>query len=161
MTSYPDITMTFIVTDDMSEKKFFDAWLNWINPTINYNVKYKKDYAVNVRIRQYSVTNNVSYTVDLQDAYPVAINDMNLDWSSDGYHKISVTFAYTQWRNNSLEALAMEALEYNLAEIVTNSTLGFDKIETSILNDPLAPIIQQAEVQDSFRLSSGPDIGPL
>lgn len=153
MTSYPDITMTFIVGDDMMEKKFFDAWINWINPSINYNVKFKKDYAVAIRIKQYSVTNEVSYFIDLQDAYPIAVNDLNLDWSSDGYHKLSVTFAYTQWRNTSLEALAMEALEYNLAEIVTNSNLGFDRIDRATL--------LQADVNESLRESSGTDIGPL
>jgi hypothetical protein len=128
MTTYPDITMTFIVSDDMKEKKFFDAWINWINPSVHYNMKYKNDYAVNVRINQYSVTNKATYSVDLQDAFPVGINDLNLDWSSDGYHKLSVTFAYTQWRNNSLEALGMELLENNIADIMTNGSLGRDKL---------------------------------
>jgi hypothetical protein len=27
---------------------------------------------------------------------------LDLDWSNDGVHKLSVTFAYTYWRNNSL-----------------------------------------------------------
>lgn len=120
MTSYGDLSLTFIVSDDMSEKKFFDAWLNWISPTINYNLKYKGDYAVALRVNQYDVQNQVSYSVDLIDAYPIAINQMDLDWSSDGHHKLTVTFAYTSWRNNSLEALGMELLETTIA----NSLFG-------------------------------------
>jgi hypothetical protein len=120
MSSYSDLSLTFIVSDDMSEKKFFDAWLNWISPTINYNLKYKGDYAVALRINQYDVQNQVSYSVDLIDAYPIAMNQMDLDWSSDGHHKLTVTFAYTSWRNNSLEALGMELLETTIA----NSLFG-------------------------------------
>ena len=41
-TTYDKIALTFIVSSDMDEKKFFDAWLDWINPSINYNFKYKK-----------------------------------------------------------------------------------------------------------------------
>ena len=111
MTSYSDISLTFIVGDDMREKKFFDAWLNWINPSYSYDVKYKSDYAVIIRVNQYGVGGNGTYSVDLLDAYPVAVNPLQLDWSSDGYHKLTVTFAYTNWRNNSLENLTMEYIE--------------------------------------------------
>jgi hypothetical protein len=146
MSSYGDISLTFIVGDDMAEKKFFDAWLEWINPTINYNLKYKADYAVALRINQYDIQNQVSYSVDLLDAYPKTINQMDLNWSSDGYHKLTVTFAYTSWRNNSVEALGMEFLENAIASliippIVTNSTLGNDLTNESSLG-PGETIVQ-------------------
>lgn len=138
MTSYGDLSLTFIVSDDMSEKKFFDAWLNWISPTINYNQKYKGEYAVALRINQYDVRNQVSYSVDMIDAYPIAINQMELDWSSDGHHKLTVTFAYTSWRNNSLEALGMELIE----NVIADSLSGGPPPTTSLnfknfLNSPM------------------------
>jgi hypothetical protein len=39
------------------------------------------------------------------------MNDMSLDWSADGYHKLTVTFAFTKWKNNSIQGLAMQFLE--------------------------------------------------
>ena len=116
MSSYNDLSLTFIVSDDMQEKLFFDAWLNWINPNTSYNVKYKQDYSVALRINQYDVQNKVSYSVDLVDAYPIAVNGMDLNWSADGYHKLTVTFAYTSWRDNSLKTLAMDYLENAIAD---------------------------------------------
>ena len=110
-TTYNDINLTFICTDKMEEKNFFDAWLEYINPSVTFNFKYKQKYAVNLRINQYNVRNKVSYSVDLVEAFPIGINEMPLDWSSDGYHKLTVTFAYTKWRNNSVQALAMQLLE--------------------------------------------------
>jgi len=134
-TVYNDISLTFIVGDDMAEKKFFDAWLNWINPTINYNLKYKADYAVPLTVNQYDVKNELSYSVTMLDTFPIAVNQLDLDWSSDGHHKLTVTFAYTSWRNNSLEALAMELLETTIANslfdsaIQRESLLGRDLIQ--------------------------------
>jgi hypothetical protein len=110
-TTYNDINLTFICTDKMEEKNFFDAWFEYINPSVTFNFKYKEKYAVNLRINQYDVRNRVSYSVDLVEAFPIGINEMPLDWSSDGYHKLTVTFAYTKWRNNSVQALAMQLLE--------------------------------------------------
>lgn len=114
-TTYGDITLTFIVSDDMSEKKFFDAWLDWINPSLSMNMKYKTEYVVPITIYQYDVQNKISYSVQLLDAFPVSTNGMNLDWSSDGTHKLTVTFAYTRWRNNSQEAQALAFVETSLA----------------------------------------------
>jgi hypothetical protein len=110
-TTYNDINLTFICTDKMEEKNFFDAWLEYINPSVTFNFKYKEKYAVNLRINQYDVRNKVSYSVDLVEAFPIGINELPLDWSSDGYHKLTVTFAFTKWRNNSVQALAMQLLE--------------------------------------------------
>lgn len=123
-TTYNDINLTFIVGDDMSEKKLFDAWLEWINPTYDYNFKYKSDYASLIRINQYDVKNELTYSVDLLDAYPIAVNQLDLDWSNDGYHKLNVTFTYTQWKNYSIEAMAQELSSQNLLR--TNGTLSAD-----------------------------------
>jgi hypothetical protein len=102
----------------MNEKKFFDAWLDWINPSNgSMNMKYKTEYAVPITIYQYDMRNKISYSVQLLDAFPVSTNGMNLDWSSDGAHKLTVTFAYTRWRNNSLEAQALEFFDTTLATV--------------------------------------------
>ena len=98
--TFNDIDLTFIVDDDMQQKVFFDAWLNFINPQYNYNFRYKGDYATTITINQYDNQNQINYSVNLYDAYPVSMNQLDLDWGSDGYHKLSVTFAYTRWERN-------------------------------------------------------------
>jgi hypothetical protein len=135
-TAYNDTSLTFIVGDNMAEKKFFDSWLNWINPTINYNLKYKADYAVPLTVNQYDVKNELSYSVTMLDAFPIAMNQLDLDWSSDGHHKLTVTFAFTSWRNNSLEALAMEFIDTTIANTLFDSSirreslLGTDSVQS-------------------------------
>jgi hypothetical protein len=114
LTTYNDLDLTFIVDDDMNQKVFFDAWMNFINPTYNYNFRYKGDYSTAITINQYDVTNQISYSINLWDAYPISMNQMDLDWSSDGYHKLNVTFAYTYWQNNSLQAFGMQLVDAGL-----------------------------------------------
>jgi hypothetical protein len=97
LTTYNDLDLTFIVSDDMGEKVFFDTWMNYVNPALTNNLRYKGDYATDIVINQYDVTNNLTYSVQLIDAYPISVNQLDLDWSNDGYHKLNVTFAYTRW----------------------------------------------------------------
>ena len=104
-TTYGESTFTFIVSDNMNEKIFFDAWMELINPTTDFNFQYKTNYAVDVSINQYDVTNNLTYAAVLKDAYPLMVNQMDMEWGSDGYHKLAVQFTYRQWNNNTVSAL--------------------------------------------------------
>ena len=102
LTSYTDVDLTILMDDDMKQKYAFDAWLDNINSPIDNNYSYKDQYSTTITINQYDVTNKLSYSVDLYEAFPTSVNQLDLDWSNDGVHKLSVTFAYTYWRNNSL-----------------------------------------------------------
>lgn len=118
LTTYNDIDLTFIVDSDMSQKLFMDSWLEYINPSYNYNFKYKEDYATTITINQYDVSNQLTYSINLYDAYPVSMNQLDLDWSqNDSYHKLTVTFAYTYWKNNSLQALGQELVDAGIAAV--------------------------------------------
>jgi hypothetical protein len=122
LTSFTDMDLTFIIDDNMNQKIFFDAWLNYINPQYNNNFRYKSDYSTVITINQYDVTNNLTYSINLYDAYPISMNQMDLDWSGDGFHKLTVTFAYTYWKNNSLQALGMELVDAGINAV--SSAIG-------------------------------------
>ena len=123
-TTYQDMDMIFIVGGDMAEKQFFDAWLELINPTTNFNFKYKGDYSTSITVNQYDINNNLTYTIELIDAYPIAVNQLDLDWSNDGYHKLTVVFAYTYWKNNSLNNILQNALTAGIGGGISQLTKG-------------------------------------
>ena len=102
-TTYNDLTLTFIVSGDMSEKKFFDSWMELVMPSNTFNPQYKNNYTVQMKITQYDLQNNPTYEIQLNECYPIVVNQLDLDWSSDGYHKLTVMFAYTYWESLSSE----------------------------------------------------------
>jgi hypothetical protein len=101
----------------MQQKILFDGWMNYVSPVYSYNLRYKSDYSTAITINQYDVQNELSYSVNLYDAYPIAMNQMDLDWSNEGIHKLVVTFAYTNWQNNSLQDVGMQLLDYGINEL--------------------------------------------
>lgn len=119
--SYDDVTLDFIVSGDMSEKIFFDAWLELINPTTDYNFQYKSNYAVDISINQYDLKNKLTYASVMHEAFPIAVNQMDLNWSNtDSYHRLSVVFAYKHWQNNTVSSLIKRVKDAALTGIVNN-----------------------------------------
>ena len=104
--SYNDAEFVFLVSGDMKEKKFFDSWINSVSPKLSYNMNYKSDYVTSIVVRQYDMENKVTYEVELRKAFPITVNQLDLDWSSDGYHKLAVVFAYSDWISGSSTATA-------------------------------------------------------
>ena len=128
-TTFNDIDLTFIVDDTMDQKAFFDSWLNYINPSYSWNLRYKEDYMTVITINQYDAQNRNTYSINLYEAFPISMNQLDLSWGSEGYHKLVVTFAYTSWSNGSLEVA--DILDFGVAGIV--DFLGSD-IPTDITN---------------------------
>ena len=124
-TSYNETTMIFMLSDDMSEKLFFDAWQEYINPTYSFDFRYKDDYISTIQVNQYDMTNTLTYSINLIDAWPISVNQLDLDWSADGYHKLSVVFAYRYWVNNSIQALGMTLLESGISQIASGVNAAF------------------------------------
>lgn len=107
--SFENLTLTFLCSDNMIEKKFFDNWMNYISPVtknianpvniINnrayYDFQYKDDYQTEITITQNDLTGKPSYAIQLIEAFPVSVNQLDLNWSYvDTVHKVSVTFSY-------------------------------------------------------------------
>jgi hypothetical protein len=99
-TSFDDASFIFIVSDDMQEKKLFDQWLKYVNPTNTYNVNFKEDYETDIQITQYSLTGKETYRTTLRKAYPIAMGDLDLTWASEGYHTLQVSFSFSTWDND-------------------------------------------------------------
>lgn len=100
-TSYDDITLEFICSSSMIEKSLFDLWLEYINPSETWNVRFKNNYCTQILITQYDSNIRRTHQIQLVDAFPVAVTQMDLNWNDEGYHKIAVTFAYTYWKKIS------------------------------------------------------------
>jgi len=119
MSNYNDVEMTFIVSGNMDEKKFFDAWMEYINPTYKNDFRYKTDYISTMQINQYDERNNLTYSVNIIDAYPISVNQLDLNWSSTEYHKLTVVFANSYWQNNSLQSFGSSLAQNFIAQVAT------------------------------------------
>lgn len=122
--SFTDISLTFICSGDMWEKKMFDRWLNGIVPINNYNPRYRDDYtSPKIEINQYTdifyedegqpIQPNTEifsgeqkiYSAVLYNAFPISISPLSLNWADDGIHRLVVAFKYDYWVPGTFDPL--------------------------------------------------------
>lgn len=99
---YGDTTLTFLCTNDFSERKLFDRWIDAIHPSDTNNLRYPKGtqsrYMTNIKIIQYDDFIKQIFAVELIDAFPIGVAPQSLSWSDDTFHRLSVQFAYQRYR---------------------------------------------------------------
>ena len=101
-TQYSDASFAFICTNDFYERKLFDRWLEAMHPTDTNNLRFPKGqktrYMSNIKIIQYDEFIKQIYAVELIDAFPIAIAPQTVNWSEDGFHRLTIQFAYQKYR---------------------------------------------------------------
>ncbi len=90
-----DVEFSFLITGDFYAKKTFDKWQNSIINQESQLVEYDEEYKTDVFIQQLNKDNTPMYAVRLRDAYPIAVNSVDLsNDSTDSVAFVSVTMTY-------------------------------------------------------------------
>jgi hypothetical protein len=95
---YEDLNLTFICRSEFLERSFFDNWLNFINPVMDFNFRYRKEYNSTVKIHQFSeLSDDPVYTFVFDEAYPILVSPQPATWADDNFHRLTVSFTYKRW----------------------------------------------------------------
>ncbi len=101
-TQYSDTTLTFLSTNEFWERKLFERWMEAIMPTDTNNLRFPKGtqsrYLTNIKVIQYDDFIKQIFAVELIDAFPIGIAPQALSWGEDGFHRLSIQFAYQRYR---------------------------------------------------------------
>jgi hypothetical protein len=101
-TQYGDTSLTFLCTNEFYERKLFERWMEAIQPSDTNNMRFPKGdttrYMTNIKIIQYDDFIKQIFAVELIDAFPIGIAPQALSWGEDGFHRLSIQFAYQRYR---------------------------------------------------------------
>lgn len=123
---YDDLTVTFICTNSMMERTFFDIWQQLIISPGSQYMEFYENYVGTIVIQKISnkvarttkeVTDkegNKSTVIDkidevglhenlstyvVMEAYPISIQAQELNYADGEYLKLTVQFAYAKWKS--------------------------------------------------------------
>lgn len=99
-----DISITFRLSEDMFEKKFFEEWRTLIQDPVTRRYGYLDDYSTTIDLIQYSTRENNEgklekvFATKLYSAYPIDISSIQGDQSlANNYFKQTVTINYQDY----------------------------------------------------------------
>ena len=98
--NYASITASFICSENMQEKIWFEKWQSHILSQNSFVVGFYRDYVGEMTIHhlERAYPENPRYTVQLFEVYPknIAAQDMGYA-SNDAYQTVSVEFQFHRW----------------------------------------------------------------
>ena len=101
---YTESQMEFLCTRNMGEKKFFDAWLNYIFNNRTYDMAYYDNYWTDIDIYHFDRTatdasdlEKSTYHIKLIDAYPTLVGEISMNHTASEVLKIPITFTYKKY----------------------------------------------------------------
>ena len=116
-TQYSDLSLTFICTNDFYERKLFERWMEAIMPTDTNNLRYPKgqnsQYMTEITIKQYNDDVKQIYGAKMIDAFPIGIAAQPLNWSEEGFHRLTIQFSYRRYE-------VIPDSKYDIGQIVTS-----------------------------------------
>lgn len=95
--NYQEITMTFLCDNALNQKRYFDDWMDYINPSDTFDFRYREEYTTDIFITQLDDLSNQRYSCKLVEAFPTAVQPLSASWSDDQFHKVQVTMSYRYW----------------------------------------------------------------
>lgn len=95
---YDDVSLTFIASDTLEERAFFNEWQRLIGGQESYNIAWYEDIIGTVSIHTLDKQGAFKTTTVLYEAYPITIDALTFDYTSgDQVPLLNVTFAYHHW----------------------------------------------------------------
>lgn len=131
----PGTTITFLVDDKMSQRLFFDSWMNYIIPKERgFDVRYRDDYIGKLTIFQLTEDGrDVSYGVELYEAYPTSVGEIRGNWSEQEVARLDINFSYRYWRNLSELELSNDKIRETLLGVTVTGTRDAGTLQSVIV----------------------------
>jgi len=102
------VSLTFHIDRDMNVKKFFDEWTAVVVDPDSGLVNYQENYISTITLRQLDEQENVTYELELYEAFPRSVNLLELNNSAQNQtHRLNVLFAYRYWKDKGREFQTM------------------------------------------------------
>ena len=98
--SYGDVSATFLCSNDMKEKLFFEVWQRLSFNPQTWAMGYYNNYVGTIQINQLDQDDQRQYGVALMDCFPKDIGSQELNQSTrNAISTITVTFSYRYWKS--------------------------------------------------------------
>lgn len=145
---FQPVNISFFVDDKFTVRQFFQDWISTITTNNRQSFNYLEEYSTNIQITQLNADGKPEYTVELIDAYPVTLGDMQLSAESENNIMFqNVTFSYHQWREINPDTLD----DFTVGGIMNNLSGGLSGVAQNSLGRASNMARNASSLSERFR----------
>lgn len=98
MELYDDIQLSFIASDVLKERDFFNQWQRLMSGNASWNMAWYEEIIGTVVINNLDKQGNVKTSTTLFEAYPISMDPLTFDYTAgDQLPLFNVSFTYHHW----------------------------------------------------------------
>lgn len=101
--SYGPVSLSFYIDNDLSSKRYFDAWTSLVFNKETRELGYYDSYTRDVEIVVYDKNEKEIERIKLFEAYPKAVNELPLDYTQNTVLILSVQLVYKWWTSSKAD----------------------------------------------------------
>jgi len=122
------LPLTIMCSKDMRERRFFTAWMEGIHGSDTgkaedpYRMMYYDDYATTITITSMDRNANDVYAVQLYEAWPNNMGQVDLSWDNSEIATFTVALAYRDWQESWVGGPTPNSLDEDMAQEIAPTT---------------------------------------
>lgn len=132
---YQPLTVTLLCRSDCRERRFFDDWLDFINPISTWRFRYQVEYATTIMVYQYpdyaagsgrnskSWTPIASYAWRFNRTWPTLVNPQPVTWAEQDVLRLQISFAFNFWDRPTLIGATSDNRENAGTQVASQQTV--------------------------------------
>lgn len=93
MRDVSDVTFSLYYSKNLQTYPLFFDWIRETSRSTAYN-RYYKEIVTDMRIKQYTSTDETALVATLINAYPTIVPSIPANWADEGFQKVSVSFTF-------------------------------------------------------------------
>lgn len=130
-----ELTVTFRIDADMSQKKLFDTWFGIITNPKSKQMGFKDDYVSDIKIYQLNDKGELTYSYFLLNAFPTSVGSLSLGYDQQSqYHKLSVTFSYDDITTSTfVEGIFNNVINSGISSLIDGGVESLTNITSNVL----------------------------
>lgn len=99
---YDPVIMSFLTNEDFETRTYFETWMGAVVNCGSNSLNYYDEYVADIRIIPLTGAGYDSvYYVDLLEAYPMTINQLDFSYANADTALITVMFSFKQWASST------------------------------------------------------------
>jgi len=101
--TYEPVSLTFYNTNNFSPRRFWEKWMDHIQPSKHRDMRYYNDMYGSIQIYHYpeianeTVPGEHNYVCTLNEAWPLSIGEIELNWENQDVAEFTVSIQYKDW----------------------------------------------------------------
>tara|TARA_B110000211_G_scaffold141438_1_gene161546 strand:- start:4165 stop:4821 length:657 start_codon:yes stop_codon:yes gene_type:complete len=120
-TTYEDLNISIYLSEDLSERTFFEDWMHYVIDYDTNRVRYFSDYSSSdLKLLTFNEAGQMTHQFEFEGAFPISIGEIQYSYANDEVAQIQIGIAYRKYISTNSKSRENSKKERKQADKIEN-----------------------------------------